>query len=226
MAETAAATLQSLDWRVKRLEHYLSPATAGAEAEDGDSTNGTSKSESVHFRLQNLERRLADIIRSNRNADALLHLRMVLDLETWRLCLKLTAIEADYPEIASNKQKDETLAAASAAKLPIVLASAAAYTDTVSRLNTLQQYPMADTKELVSLLSQRSRLEKFEAVQNEQLADIQDLQQRSIVLVAEWYQRHVLHSSEQWSSWEARMLEAEQTVRRRDAAKARDQDEY
>lgn len=107
-----------------------------------------------------------------------------------------------------------------------MLSSATTYADTVSKLTTLQQYPVPDTKELVPLLSQRSRLEKFEAVKSNHLAEIQDLRQRSIALVAEWYQRHVLQSSEQWSSWEKRMLQAERTVRRREAAKARDKDEY
>lgn len=79
MAETAAATLQSLDWRVKRLEHYLSSASAGAETDGENTESSDSQSESVHSRLQSLERRFADVIRSSRNAEALLRLRMTLD---------------------------------------------------------------------------------------------------------------------------------------------------
>ena len=136
----------------------------------------------------------------------------------------LTITDDQYPELNAPKRTQEEFNNVLAAKLPIVLASAGAYTDTVSELNNLQQYPLPETKELIALLSQTSRLEKLEAVQRQQLAEIAQLRQRSTSLVAEWYQSQVLDSSDRWSLWEDRMLHAEQTIRRKEVAKAREEE--
>lgn len=95
----------------------------------------------------------------------------------------------------------------------------------VSSLNTLQQYPLPESRELITLLNQASRLDKLEAIQQQQLAEIAQLRQRSTALVAQWYQAQVLDSSERWSLWEERLLHSEQTVRRKEIAKAREEDD-
>ena len=138
---------------------------------------------------------------------------------------ELTTTDDQYPDLNAPKRPERGSDDVLAAKLSIVLASATTYTNMVSQLSNLQQYPLPETKELIALLSQTSRLERLEAVQRQQLAAIAQLRQRSTALVAEWYQSQVLDASERWSSLENRMLHAEKTMRRKEAARAREDED-
>lgn len=138
----------------------------------------------------------------------------------------LTLPDQDHPELSTSEHDTATASKeALEAKLPIVLSSAAAYPKMVSSLTTLQQYPISDSKELNTLITLSPRLDRFEAVQTAQLQQIHDLRHRSTNLAANWYERHVLESSDQWASWEERMMHVEQCVRRKETARAREEND-
>lgn len=74
MAETAAVTLQSLEWRLKRLEHFLGAASKEHTGGDFVETDPKPANEAIDVRLKRLESRTQHLIRNNRVADSLLTL--------------------------------------------------------------------------------------------------------------------------------------------------------
>lgn len=110
-----------------------------------------------------------------------------------------------------------------AKKLPIVLSSASAYSDAVSKLTTLQQYPLSDLKELARLLGLRPRLAKFEAIQVQQAQQVEGLRRRSASIIYQWQKGHVLGSNQDWVSTEERLMAVEQAVKRKESARAREE---
>lgn len=72
MAATASATLQNLETRLRRLEHYLDPAPTQGSGDDRQ----TPDVEAVQSRLRKLESQTADALGSNQHIQALAQLCM------------------------------------------------------------------------------------------------------------------------------------------------------
>lgn len=71
MASTAFETLELLEWRLSRLEHFLAPDQPGPSTKD---TNGAAD-EAVASRVKKLETRLVNLISESAPAKQIVHLR-------------------------------------------------------------------------------------------------------------------------------------------------------
>jgi len=90
-------------------------------------------------------------------------------------------------------------------------------------LTQLQDTPVADPASAVKLVDLRERIGKAAVRQDQQARELAELRARSAMVVERWYEMGVLEMGENWADWEERVREAEILVRRKEAAKKREQ---
>ena len=81
MAEAASVTLQNLEWRLKRLEHFLSSVSKEQDTGDNPAYDADAEQEAVGVRLKRLESRTQQLVRNNQVANALVNLCMRVNID-------------------------------------------------------------------------------------------------------------------------------------------------
>ncbi len=81
---------------------------------------------------------------------------------------------------------------------------------------------MPDPAAAAKLIELRPRIQQAHRRQIAQAKEFAELRARSAQAVENWYEGGVLGMGEQWAEWEERLRDAEILVRRREAAKWRE----
>ena len=116
---------------------------------------------------------------------------------------------------------DPSHGVADAALAHIVLAHTPAYHTTAAQLTSLNDLPVPQSSSSAALLAQVPRIQRAQERQEEQARVIAQLRQQSVALVGRWYESGIVAMNDCWTEGEARLMVAERTVRRAEAAKRR-----
>ncbi|KAF2215434.1 hypothetical protein CERZMDRAFT_36218 [Cercospora zeae-maydis SCOH1-5] len=200
-SDTASDTLSMLEQRLQRIDYAINGDRPQPHEDQPPPTL------SAAARLRHLERTLKALsTKSHAVADV---------LQIHKLCPELF-----HP--ADEKTVPSTLHPAALAQL--ILAHEAMYKSTSAQLQTLQDNStIADPAPLVNLIGLEPRLERIEAKQTEQAREFAELRLRSTRLLENWYKVGVLEMGEKWTDWEERLRDCEILVRRKEAAKKREE---
>lgn len=203
--DTSAATLAMLEDRLQRLQYAINGDDVHRPA--AEQSNDLLPKASAAARLRTLERTLKALtIRSHAVSDIL-------------------QIHQQYPELfhpTDEKTVPRTLHPASLAHL--ILAHENLYKATSAQLSTLHDNStIPDTAPLVKLIGLEPRIARVEAKQIEQAREFAELRLRSTRLLEDWYRTGVLDMGEKWADWEERLRDCEIMVRRKEAAKKREE---
>ena len=200
--ETAAATLSMLEERLHRLDYAINGDVPPVDAKDEPKPTA-----SAAARLRTLERTLKALTAKSHAVSDILQ------------------VHQKYPELfhtTDEKTVPNTLHPASLAQL--ILAHEHLYKTTSSQLSTLHDNStIPDTAPLVKLIGLEPRIERVEAKQIEQAREFAELRLRSTRLLENWYKMGVLDMGEKWADWEERLRDCEILVRRKEAAKKREE---
>ncbi|RKF81197.1 putative nuclear distribution protein ro10 [Golovinomyces cichoracearum] len=96
----------------------------------------------------------------------------------------------------------------------IVMASAALYPQTASRLTSIFDLPIPPAELSAQLIELQPRISKIESIQANQKLEIVELQARSAALIEKWYMTNILQAGEAWAALETRLRQVEQKIRR------------
>ncbi|KAF7188893.1 hypothetical protein HII31_09816 [Pseudocercospora fuligena] len=198
---TAAQTLSMLAERLQRIDYVVN-----GDQHDG-SENGSPNNASASARLRNLERTLKALAaRSHAVSD-------------------IFQLQKHYPELfhpTESHAVPSSLAPASLAQL--ILAHESLYKTSSVQLSTLNDNStIPESAPLVKLIAMQSRIDKLETKQMEQAHEFAELRARSARAVEKYYESGVLQMGEQWTEWEERLKDCEILVRRKEAAKRREE---
>ncbi|KAL9026466.1 MAG: hypothetical protein Q9196_004875 [Gyalolechia fulgens] len=202
---TALATLDDLQYRLQRLEYFISGNDNPKKPLEAVASKG--REHNIKARLMKLEQTLDTMS------------------ERWPVIQELLQLEAAHPslfhpsasnpkEIPSNLSTDEIAT--------IVTAHAPAYPLTASRLTSIHDINIPSSSLSRSLIALRPRLAKVEQLQDSQAKEMAELRARSVKAVHRWYELGVLGQGECWADWEGRMEECEKRVRRLEGGKKRE----
>ncbi|KAK3719980.1 hypothetical protein LTR37_004103 [Vermiconidia calcicola] len=199
--ETAADTLSLLEERIRRVKYVINghndwDTEWPPEAQDGGSATS---------RLRALERSLQSLAAKSPTVTEVL------------------ALQRKYPELLHTSSTSDVPTSLSTASLAsLILAHSQLYQTVSARLSQLQNISVPDPSSAAKLIELQPRIEKVRVKQETQSKEISELRARSAKVVEMWYQGGVLGMGEQWAEWEERLRDAEILVRRREAARKRE----
>lgn len=104
----------------------------------------------------------------------------------------------------------------------LVLSHTPSYHATTARLTSLNDLPVPNASSSVSLVSLEPRIRNAIQRQEQQQHELGKLRQRSVQVVARWYELGIVGMGDCWSEWESRLMKAETRVRRAEGKKNRD----
>ena len=198
---TATQTLDLLEERLQRLTFLVNGDTAHHNEQQ------QTASTPARARLVALDRNLKSLAARS---------PAISDL------LQLHRTHPDLFHTTSANSPPSTLPAASLAQL--VLAHEQLYKTTNSQLTIVNDSKnIPDQAALTKLIGLQSRIDAAGAKQTEQARQFAELRGRSAKIVEKWYEQGVLDMGENWADWEERLRDAEILVRRREAAKKREE---
>ena len=106
----------------------------------------------------------------------------------------------------------------------LILAHESLYKTSSVQLSTLNDNStIPESAPLVKLIAMQTRIDKLETKQMEQAQEFAELRARSARAVEKYYESGVLQMGEQWTEWEERLKDCEILVRRKEAAKRREE---
>ena len=204
--ETAAQTLLLLEERLRRVDYALY-GRKNDEDEDEDEQEAKARhTGSAAARLRNLERALQSLAAKSST---------VTDI----LTLQNRHSDLFRPTISSSVPS--ALQPASLASL--ILAHSQLYHSLSTCLSQLQDTSIPDPSAIANLVELRPRIEKAQVKQRAQAQELADLRARSAKMVETWYEDGVLGMGDRWAEWEERLRDAEILVRRKEAARKREE---
>lgn len=200
--EAAAETLSMLEERLARITLAVHGDTTAPI-----STPQQHASNSVAARLHTLERNLNSLATRSYAVSDLLQLHK------------------QHPELfhpVDPQSAPPTLAPASLAQL--VIAHENQYKTVASQLSILSENKdVPEPAPLAKLIALQPRIDRLEAKQTEQAWEFAELRARSASLVEEWYENGILDMGEKFADWEETLRDYEILVRRKEAAKKREE---
>ena len=200
--ETVSETLSLLEDRLRRVDYVLN---GNLDRDASESTKSDVKG-SATARLRSLERTLQSLVEKSTTVNDIL------------------SLQKKHPELfrTSNSPEAPTnLPPSSLASL--VLAHSQLYHSISTQLPQVKDTTIPDPSSAAKLVELRPRIEQLQATQTSQAREFAELRVRSAKAVEAWYEGGVLEMGEQWAQWEERLRDAEIVVRRREAAKKRDE---
>jgi hypothetical protein len=198
--EAAADILSLLEARLQRVDFLLN----GDDHQD--QTASTRPNGSAATRLRALERSLHSLANKSSTVSEVL------------------ALQKRYPELfntSSPSVAPSTLPLESLASL--VLVHSQLYQTTASQLTHLQEFKIPDPASAAKMIELQPRVEQARIKQVAQVKELAELRARSARVVEAWYEGGLLGMDDQWAEWEERLRDAEILVRRREAAKKREE---
>ncbi|TKA78442.1 hypothetical protein B0A49_01129 [Cryomyces minteri] len=208
-SQTTLETLTFLTTRLQRAEFVLSgQASVDVQRAQEPEHQATNLSGTVTSRICHLESALQALAaRSSTVAEILeLHFR--------------------YPDLFHALSATTAPSTLSTSELTsIILASAPLFPTTSSRLSSIiNDTPIPDAASSATLVSLQPRLTDLELRrQEEQAQEIAELRKRSAKVLERWYELSALGAGECWSEWEGRLAAVEQSVRREENARTREE---
>ncbi|KAK4502338.1 hypothetical protein PRZ48_005763 [Zasmidium cellare] len=198
--DTAIDTLQMLHERLARIDYVVNGDDI---AQEDLKPNASAKA-----RLAALERSLNTLAASSLGVSDVLQLHN------------------SHPELFhSSDPKDVPTTLPPAALAQLILAHDHLYRTTSTQLSTLNENKeVPDASALTKLIALQPRIEKIEARQAQQASEFAELRARSAKIVEQWYENGVLDMGEKWTAWEERLKDCEILVRRKEAAKKREEE--
>lgn len=200
--ETAAETLSLLEERLQRVDYVLNGNTNG----DAEDSTATAAKPSATARLRALERTLQAIAAKSTTVSDILFL------------------QHKHPELFHTSPLSDVRDTLPPSSLPaLVLAHSQLYHSVSARLPQVQDASMPDPSVAAKLIELRPHIEQLQSKQDAQATEFAKLRTRSAQAVEAWYEGGVLNMGERWAEWEERLRDAEIVVRRREAAKKREE---
>ncbi|MCJ1327940.1 hypothetical protein MMC10_004615 [Thelotrema lepadinum] len=209
--DVASEVVADLDYRVRRLEFYLT----GALELEAVPKDETSVKPSLYTRMRTIDQSITKLASQRRAVDDMLQL--------YSKYTDLFPSDTLIPSAISEDDEDNGADPAPREQLTTVNACAPMFPSTLSRLNLLKDLPIPPTETTASLLSIKPRLTRAETVQDSFASDVAELRLRSILLLQRWTKVGVQAAGHCWADWEERLMEVEQIVRRAEHAKAQEQ---
>ena len=195
--QAAAEMLSLLEDRFNRINYILNGDGESFVEQQPKPKHASSAS----VRLQSLERNLQSLASGS---------PVVSDV---------LALQRRHPELFNSNSVDSL----PSASLPsLVLAHSQLYQTLSTRLSQLQDLSVPDPSTLAKLIELKPRIDNARDGQATQAKEFAELRARSAAAVEKWYEGGVLGMGEQWAEWEERLRDAEILVRRREAAKRRE----
>lgn len=202
--ETAATSLLLLEERLRRIDYVLH---GNKERDKDETTPKPQHSGSASARLRQLEHKLHSLATKS------------------PIIPEILALQKQHPTVfhPDSSSVPESLPLASLATLP--LAHEKLYHSLSTQLQQLQDSSrnIPDPVVAAKLVELRPRIEKLATKQEQQMGELAELRARSAKVVETWYEGGVLEMGERWAEWEERLRDAEILVRRREAAKKREE---
>ncbi|KAI9719555.1 MAG: hypothetical protein M1812_003325 [Candelaria pacifica] len=200
----AMDTVELLQTRLQRIE-YLLTGKIGEIDSTVSYDNGEEHLQTVIARLTSLESSLSRLSSTSPVASDLLKLH-----KQHRDLFQIKPVEDVPPSLNTANLSS------------IVLASAPMYPTTASRMTSIQDMPIPSAKASASLITLGPRIEKLQSLQDAQSKELAELRRRSATVLERWYTIGVLSGGECWAEWEGRTMLVEQSLRRHEAEKARE----
>ncbi|KAF2843227.1 hypothetical protein M501DRAFT_994087 [Patellaria atrata CBS 101060] len=98
--------------------------------------------------------------------------------------------------------------------LAIILTEAPSFPATASQLTSLNDTPIPPTEAFASLAALQPRIAHVDRRQTKQALEISDLRTRTALSVLRWHEIMILGQGRCWAEFDAKMKQAERTVRR------------
>ena len=200
--------LSVLDERLKRVEFLV----RGDTSEDHSDTATTSADaqhlgETASTRIHALERTLhALAARSPAVADIL-------------------QLQRQQPQLFQSATHGQGTLPDKIALAQILLAHEPLYRKTTTQLIQLRDAgSVPDSTPLAHLAGLQPRISQLQAKQEALVREYGDLRTRSATALERWYETGVLEMGERWADWEERLRDCEILVRRKEAAKKREEE--
>lgn len=203
--EITVATLDDLQYRLQRLEYFISGSDDPKKPLEAVVSKG--REHSINARLAKLERTLHSMS------------------EKWPVLQELLQLEAAHPSLFHTSTSDPDVIPSNLSTeeiAAIVTAHAPAYPLTASRLTSIRDINIPSSSLSTSLIALHPRLAKLEQLQDSQSKEMAELRARSAKAVQRWYELGVLGQGECWADWEGRMEECEKRVRRLEGGRKRE----
>ncbi|KAJ8603939.1 hypothetical protein MRB53_042006 [Persea americana] len=203
-------TLLALEDRLRRISFVVhgDPGDLSAHTRAPDTQQPPPKQLSAPARLRSLERSLQHLAAKSYAVSDIL------------------AVQQQHPDLFHAAAGDAaipptTLPLASLAEL--ILAHNQLYQTSLAQLNHVQDAgQIPDSAALSKLIPLQSRIAQLEERQELQAQRVAELRARSAAVVEKWYEVGVLDMGERWADWEERLRDCEILVRRKEAAKKRE----
>ncbi|KAL8748343.1 MAG: hypothetical protein Q9184_007374 [Pyrenodesmia sp. 2 TL-2023] len=227
--ETALTTLDNLQYRLRRLEYFISGSDDAQEPLAAVVSKG--REYNITSRLAKLERTLHSISEDSPIVQELLQLGMAHKIlpQAWPLAIILTsALEAAYPTLfhPASSNLDTIPSTLSTEEIAaIVTAHAPLYPLTASRLTSIRDINIPSSSFSTQLIALQPRLAQLAKLQDMQSQEMAALRARSTKAVQRWYELGVLGQGECWAEWEGRMEECEKKVRRLEGGRRKEIEE-
>ncbi|KAL8653872.1 MAG: hypothetical protein Q9210_001846 [Variospora velana] len=206
--DTSITTLENLQYRLQRLEYFISGSDNAQEPLEGVISKG--REHNITSQLAKLEKTLHSLSEQSPIIDELLQL------------------QAAYPSLfhPSSSDLDSPPSTLSIEEISaVVTAHAPLYPLTASRLTSIRDTSIPSSSLSASLIALRPRLAQLARLQGRQAQEMADLRARSAKVVQRWYELGVLAQGERWAEWEGRMEECEKSVRRLESGRRREAEE-
>lgn len=104
-----------------------------------------------------------------------------------------------------------------------MLSYATLFPTMASQLTAVFDVPVPPAETSIALMNLQPRIDRWMALQEEQGKQVAWLQQRSAALLERWYNVAILGSGECWAEWDSRITQAEQRIKRAEAAREREE---
>ncbi|RKF60212.1 putative nuclear distribution protein ro10 [Erysiphe neolycopersici] len=194
---TALETIDLLQGRLERIEYIL----FGDVDVAFDVSNGPSISE----RLLAVENRLQQVV-----------------LESKPL-KELHKLYSNHPNLFRTPYSESVPTSTDiTTMLSVINASASLYSETASRLSSMNDIPIPSSELSAQLIALQPQIAKIEAIQANQVREVRGLLERSAAIIEKWYLTNILEYGEIWASIDKRMSQIEQKIRQAKHAKQRD----
>ncbi|KAF2862119.1 hypothetical protein K470DRAFT_23760 [Piedraia hortae CBS 480.64] len=135
-------------------------------------------------------------------------------------------LQKKHPSIFNPSPFPDSTDLAPAALAQLVLAHYSLVASAAANLAQLEsQSAVPDSQAFAKLVALSGRIADAMERQRRQMDEVSELRLRSARVVQKWYENGVLETGESWASWDERLKDVEIVVRRREAARRRD-DQY
>lgn len=96
------------------------------------------------------------------------------------------------------------------------------YHTTAAQLTSLNDLPIPDAASSAAFASLGPRIQRVRQRQEQQADMINFLREQSAAVVGRWYELGIVSMGDCWSEWDARLMQAERSVRQAEGRKKRE----